>query len=629
VPAQSWPPFAASELPTVADATDDFALPGPSGKRVGELLADAIRVGQKTLADILGPAVARLLQESPLNIAGLFDDGEREKLRAAFEASSTAADLLGRSRIVLHAAKFDAKGKAQFADADPLSVFAEPLPSLSSRRALGFFDALVPKLGLDPDIYGPMMERHAFTLAQATEEGLLKRVQAALSQYLGTDWQRSRPSAEAPPESGARVVQQVLDQVGVTPKNPQYCFLPGTMVEGAVLAASKASYDGPAVKIQTDDGRVLAVTINHPVLTSAGWKPAGDLKEGDDLLGYGPVVESFSARGLAGDGLESSDSATGYIGNSIVPLADEPAPPDGWTIHDQDVPARIEDVFETLLAQCPPGHNVKCPTGPLDFHGDAIFMKGEIDCVRPNRVLKSVPDAACDQCGGKLVLVEGLVDPSVSSGMGSGLFGARFDVSLSSELIAGESGEHSLAGDGVSVLPPSAHAVGMAAKIDATRFKALAKTTGGDAQLYRQLREAFPGKVSPLRVFKIERIRWTGHVYNLTTTTGFIVSQGIITSNCEMVFRTNVADAYHSGFSQQLATPAMREKFPVWQYLGIQDGREGHDHRPKFGKYYPSAASFGAVRGPRVFNCRCSAAPIHWSEWEELQSQGARLETSW
>jgi hypothetical protein len=137
VPAQSWPPFAASELPTVADATDDFALPGPSGKRVGELLADAIRVGQKTLADILGPAVARLLQESPLNIAGLFDDGEREKLRAAFEASSTAADLLGRSRIVLHAAKFDAKGKAQFADADPLSVFAEPLPSLSSRRALG------------------------------------------------------------------------------------------------------------------------------------------------------------------------------------------------------------------------------------------------------------------------------------------------------------------------------------------------------------------------------------------------------------------------------------------------------------------------------------------------------------
>lgn len=97
----------------------------------------------------------------------------------------------------------------------------------------------------------------------------------------------------------------------------------------------------------------------------------------------------------------------------------------------------------------------------------------------------------------------------------------------------------------------------------------------------------------------------------------------------ELVVRTNVLDALNEGQTAELAEPGMREAFPVWQYDGIRDGRQGKDHEPKFDKYYPSAASFAEVRGPRVFNCRCGHSPIHRALWAQLQRDGARAEESW
>lgn len=90
----------------------------------------------------------------------------------------------------------------------------------------------------------------------------------------------------------------------------------------------------------------------------------------------------------------------------------------------------------------------------------------------------------------------------------------------------------------------------------------------------------------------------------------------------EMVFRTNMMDAYTQGAMQELDHPDVAPEFPAWQYLGIDDHRAGSDHRPHFNQYFPSSVSFAAVRGPRVFNCRCNFRPVHKSEWSRLQSQG-------
>jgi hypothetical protein len=93
----------------------------------------------------------------------------------------------------------------------------------------------------------------------------------------------------------------------------------------------------------------------------------------------------------------------------------------------------------------------------------------------------------------------------------------------------------------------------------------------------------------------------------------------------QMVFRTNVMDSFNVGMTHELEEPVVKDFFPVWQYLGILDGREGDDHRPKFNRYYPNSVPFHVARGPRVYNCRCSQRPIDKYEWAELKSKGAKL----
>ena len=97
----------------------------------------------------------------------------------------------------------------------------------------------------------------------------------------------------------------------------------------------------------------------------------------------------------------------------------------------------------------------------------------------------------------------------------------------------------------------------------------------------------------------------------------------------DMVIRTNMKDAYNVGADMERQDPDVAETFPVWQYVGILDGREGSDHRPKFGRYYPNSASFTEVRGKRPYNCRCDQIPIDKWEWAEKLARGARVETSW
>jgi len=92
----------------------------------------------------------------------------------------------------------------------------------------------------------------------------------------------------------------------------------------------------------------------------------------------------------------------------------------------------------------------------------------------------------------------------------------------------------------------------------------------------------------------------------------------------EMVVRTNLNDAYNQGAEAELGEGDMRERFPVWQYLGILDDRTGDDHRPKIGRYYPSTATFQEVRGNRVYNCRCSFAPV-----SRFLADNLTVETEW
>ncbi|QEL18299.1 hypothetical protein [Limnoglobus roseus] len=310
-----------------APLDDQFALPGADGAKAVDLLGSVKAAGVDAMARLYRTAVQRLLNDpNPLSATTLLTDDELQELADYIGSALSVGELLGRARVHGLAAKGEGRSAQTFAEGDevnPFEAFADPVPFLLPRNAVDYFRNLVPTLGIDPARFGPLMDRHAFTMAHAADQVVLGKVQTALSQFLSGERDQVEGTDAVPgfgAERGGEVVERMLNAAGVTPANPQYS---------------------------------------------------------------------------------------------------------------------------------------------------------------------------------------------------------------------------------------------------------------------------------------------------------------------EMVYRTNLMDSYHQGVSAELATPEMQAMFPVWQYLGIADGREGEDHAPKFNRYYPTSASFGEVRGPRIFNCRCSSAPVTKGRWAKLQAAGASVESNW
>ncbi len=97
-----------------------------------------------------------------------------------------------------------------------------------------------------------------------------------------------------------------------------------------------------------------------------------------------------------------------------------------------------------------------------------------------------------------------------------------------------------------------------------------------------------------------------------------------------MVFRTNAMDAYNTGADVERQDPDVIDTFPVWQYLGIPDGRERPAHRVHNDLYYPAEISFAEVRDEVKgefdgYQCRCTSRPVSKWEWRRLYLDGARI----
>jgi hypothetical protein len=205
-----------SKEPPPGPAADQVAIAGPDGKKADKLLDAAVRLGTATLGDISEAAVERLVKRPrPGQAKRLFNDDERQELADALAATLASGHLLGRSRVRERMRQLE-----QFGDEPPATFsrratqflrFAdEPIQPLAPEQALDYFTRLIPELGTDPRRFGAMMERQAFTLAVATEQTLLDKVQRTISEAILTG------------EPGPRDVQKILDAAGVSPANPQY-----------------------------------------------------------------------------------------------------------------------------------------------------------------------------------------------------------------------------------------------------------------------------------------------------------------------------------------------------------------------------------------------------------------------
>jgi SPP1 gp7 family putative phage head morphogenesis protein len=253
-------------------------------------------------------------------------------------------------------------------------------------------------------------------------------------------------------------------------------------------------YTGEAVEIKTAGGNRLCVTPNHPIATPQGFVPAHALTKGDNLLSY-----------------------TGKINRTLG----------GVSQYINKNPAPIEQVFSTLSDAL---SSVAIGPDAVNFHGDAAAMQGEVQIVRPDRMLLSDRDIIAAQQIKNLSLIAtnaGQVSLGTSGPLNLLLQG---NVAVGSSLPSGGTLPHSL---GPSHFGPlQEFRFGPAAQLHTGGLETRTKTSASNASGVADLLQRFPSEITLDQVVEIRNFAFRGHVYDLQTVEGWMVSSGIVASNC-------------------------------------------------------------------------------------------------
>lgn len=280
------------------------------------------------------------------------------------------------------------------------------------------------------------------------------------------------------------------------------CYLPGTRVAGRFVAGSKARYDGPTVRLVAADGSDLTVTSNHPVMTPGGLRAAAEIREGDYLVAYRGQV----------------DHSVGVV-----------------ELDRQLTQPCVEDVFSTLADL---GQPLRARVNAVDFHGDAWFMHEDIEVVRSDRELPCALDSLLAQCLDQLKLVHsdpvfraavgperlGLIGvyPAPAGFMGSGGIGGAFGGGHLGR--PGESALAAVAGGEAGVSKPSHD------------------DRAGHPEAFAEFLDRYAGQVDLVQVVDVRYGQFSGHVYDLEESSGLMVANGIIASNCKCSTITTLVD---------------------------------------------------------------------------------------
>ena len=342
------------------------------------------------------------------------------------------------------------------------------------------------------------------------------------------------------------------------------CFPAGMLVSGPrALGSTTRWYEGDLIDITTRDGRFLSVTPNHPILTPHGWIMAGLLVEGDDV-----VCHDFTERGH-----------TPAVG----------------TPDDYQVPTPIEQVASAFgrANDVPP---IAVPLAAEDFNGNRrVGVNGEIDVVGANRVLRDagnrrkarrqprtqkrfgwrdaylalltglgaanlLPQRLAFAMQGRLSRKHGaaILFRGTFSGFdaGGGRWISTHDASSHQSPANGSARDAELLSERLLSLSsliaphdvrvrqtlrgPLRHSITHA---DEAIASLTISQQAPSLQLIRQALlanmeacgdnlSALPGDICLDRVLEISVRRFSGHVYNLQTVTGWYITSSIITHNC-------------------------------------------------------------------------------------------------
>lgn len=278
--------------------------------------------------------------------------------------------------------------------------------------------------------------------------------------------------------------------VEAPPLHPN-CFLPDTRLGARPTNAMRSWYNGEIIEIKTRSGKCLRVTINHPVSTEHGFRAASTLRKGDKVLSQNGEIWRRSIKDFS-------------------------------QIHKDYSPPSIYEIFSALQMSIPSFRSVIAHD---DLHGDARFTKGYIDIIGSASKLRNPLNNFLN-----FMLPKSAMEHPIHSSFSSGNF-CRHGVytpltgSMSrSYLISSLVNSHTR--------PFNSLRFGLPSRGNSRSYEPVTESASTDSSLTSKLIFTFPQDIALDEIIEIRNFFFSGHVYNLETTTGWMIAEGIYTSNC-------------------------------------------------------------------------------------------------
>lgn len=420
-------------------------------------------------------------------------------------------------------------------DGAPLTKLLSKIPGDASARIR---ETLLTSLAV-----GQSPRQTARQISDALQGNKARALTIARTETLRAYREASRQTAKA---AGVERWEWIASQSRRT------CFPAGTVVSGpGVLEATSRYYSGELVTIRTASGKELSFTPNHPILTPNGWIAGGLLQVGDDVI----------------CGTDSERTSFGFDKDN------------------QQIPTPIEKVFESFRMV-----SMEMPCAAPDFHGDG--EGSDVYIVRPNSLLLDDGDVFLFQPLGEQSFarrnINGVEIALPSQRHSFGIFNVLNSLAFSvaeeyGALRERDFGEmQKVAVMGTSGSDPSVLQAGkdylsadtessrqiplrfasqialsdslvanpriqMASHIFAAGLESKALFLGAQQSAFSQsLKQPLivnpgtpsgclcplAGQVKTDRIIETNIKIFSGHVYNLSTTTGWYLANGIVAHNC-------------------------------------------------------------------------------------------------
>jgi len=430
---------------------------------------------------------------------------------------------------------------------------------------------------------------------------------------------------EAIPEISARV-----DKVLSATRTPRWenravviarteCLTGDALVQSdGIKAVYRRRYEGDAFRIYMSSGEQFTATANHPILTACGWVGAGGLMPGDDLLCH-----------PGGQGLRASGNVD--IGR---------------------MPASIAELYDALSTV---GVVIRSQTGKPDFHGDG--MNGYVDVATTDWELLDGLQGAQHRCDLGLEFA----NPSLASLHGASqlltigghpgwahdsqwaqpsLYGVDADSEFFRKVGSARSfGVLSSEGLHVQVKPPrpllseKVKLSSLCGAQAANRLPAVGEYGSDplvtDAELLSNSLDPIARPVGVDKILRVERIRFSGHVYNLTTRRGWFGVGSHYSGNTLGALNASRNDA-----NMAFAARSNEELVKIW--LATADLRTREAHRLADGQRRAPNMPFDvggeALMFPgdpsgsagNVISCRCTTLLVPVGEALDLSNRQSK-----